>query len=243
MTAEKVLTIASEFGELRFAYPDSGNMDAHVRAILKGETYPWPATPEGYVYDTIVDVGANIGAASLWFAARKPRRLICFEPSKGNFALLRRNLAAVPGTEFLHYGLLDRDAEMPLYHGASQPMQHSLVRSIETGQDSEAARLRRASVAFAELKIERISLLKLDTEGSEVPILRDIAPMFPRVDMFYVEYHSESDRRDIDGLMSAGYVLIHATARHAHRGVNLYMADRLANAVPLHAAMALSRPA
>ena len=238
---EKILTIASEFGALRFAYPDSGNMGEHVRATLKGEVYPWPAVPETYAFDAIVDIGANVGAAALWFAARKPRRLICFEPAAGNVALLRRNLAAVPGAEICPYGLWDRDETRPLFHGNNQVMQHSLVRSVETGAEAETATLRRASAAFAELKIDAVSLLKIDTEGAEVAILRDLAAFLPRIDMIYIEYHSEADRRAIDALLP-GFVLVRAEARHAHRGVNLYQAQRIVEAMPLHAALALGRP-
>jgi len=239
----KTLSIASELGALRFTFPDTGNMDAHVRAILTGQTYPWPILPAGYAFDTIVDVGGNVGASALWFAARKPRRLVCFEPARDNLALLRQNLAAVPGVEVHPYGLLDRDGELPLYHGKQQAMQHSLVRSIETGSDSETVKLRRASRVLAELRIESISLLKLDTEGAEIPILSDIAGMLPRIDMIFVEYHSEADRREIDAMMASGFVLSFARGEIPHRGVNLYLANRIANAVPIHAAMALDRPA
>ena len=96
---ERTLSISSDFGPLRFSYPDSGNMDEHVRATISGATYPWPGMPPGYAYDTIVDIGANIGASALWFMSCKPKRLVCFEPSRESLALLRRNVGALPGVE------------------------------------------------------------------------------------------------------------------------------------------------
>ena len=239
---ERTLSVTSEFGALDFAYPDSGNMGEHVRAILTGKTYPLPARPPGYRFDTVVDIGANVGASALWFLAQRPRRLVCFEPARDNFAYLRRNVGSLPGVEMRPWALFDRDGESKLYHGRSQNMQHSLVRSIETGEATETIALRRASAAFAELGIDSASLLKVDTEGSEVPILTDLAAILPRVDMLYVEYHSERDRRDIERMLGAEFMLAFAEAAHPHRGVNLYLASRLGDAVPAYAAMALSRP-
>lgn len=239
---EKTLTISSDLGTVPFFYPDAGNMGAHVRAILTGATYPWPATPVGYAFDTIVDIGANVGASALWFGARKPRRLVCFEPAEANVALLRRNLAALSGVEINSFGLFGYDREVRLFHGRNQNMQHSVVPSIETGDESETIALRRASSVFAELEISAISLLKLDTEGCEVPILRDMAGMLPRIDMIFVEYHSERDRKEIDSMLTPLFVLSFADSRHPHRGVNLYVANRIVEAVPIYTAMALDRP-
>src|SRR5436309_1970425 len=44
----------------------------------------------------IVDAGANIGAASLWFARRFPDcAVVSVEPEPGNFSVLRKNAAFV----------------------------------------------------------------------------------------------------------------------------------------------------
>jgi len=239
---ERTLSIASEFGPLRFTFRDSGNMDEHVRATISGATYPWPGMPTGYVYDTIVDVGANIGASALWFMSCKPKRLVCFEPSQESLTLLRRNLSALPGVEIHPWGLFDRDREVRLYHGRRQSMQHSVVPSIETRDEFETIALRRAATVFAELKLGAISLLKIDTEGCEVPILCDIVEMLPRIDAIYVEYHSERDRKEIDAILSPLFILSRADSKHPHRGVILYVAQRVVDAVPIYGAMELKRP-
>src|SRR2546425_2333013 len=44
----------------------------------------------------IVDLGANIGLASLYFADRyNPKRLICVEPNPNNIPILRHNLSGL----------------------------------------------------------------------------------------------------------------------------------------------------
>ena len=57
--------------------------------------YRFPLDQEPQV---IVDAGANIGMATLWFKARWPNAMvIAIEPDASNFALLERNLKGIPG--------------------------------------------------------------------------------------------------------------------------------------------------
>jgi hypothetical protein len=72
---------------------------------------------------TIVDVGANIGAASLYFWLHAPdARIIAIEPNTANLERLRLNLAQVPGAVILpkalagQRGCIDADGEAPGIH-------------------------------------------------------------------------------------------------------------------------------
>ena len=237
------MSVVGAWGNRQFRYADPNNkLDSAIREILAGKAYPLPIRPPNYVFDTIVDVGANVGASALWFLSQNPRRLVCFEPSAENFAHLQSNLAGLPNVEAHQYGLFSRDVDVPLYRGKHQNMQNSVVRSVETTDVAETIKLRRATTAFAELGVDRISVLKIDTEGCEVPILADIAALLPRVDMIYAEYHSEQDRREIERTLTPQFVLGFANGKHPHRGVNLYLANRLVAAVPIYGALALKRP-
>jgi FkbM family methyltransferase len=67
-------------------FPQSRAIHAAYKAILDAGKIP-----------VIVDAGANIGAASLWFSSQFPRaRIIAVEPESRNAALCRRNLAKTP---------------------------------------------------------------------------------------------------------------------------------------------------
>jgi FkbM family methyltransferase len=240
----KVLNLVTNWGDRQLHYSDPNNkLLIAIREILSGKAYPTPAKPEGYVLDTIVDVGANIGASALFFLAQNPRRMVCFEPSAENFGFLRQNLTGLANVETYQWGLFSRDCDVPLYRGKHQNMQNSVIKSIETGDAYETIKLRRASAVMAELNIDRISILKLDTEGCEVPILTDLAALLPKVDLLYLEYHSEQDRRDLDAILAPNFILATAEAKCPHRGVNLYMAKRMVDGVPIYGAMALPRPA
>ncbi|HZZ39065.1 MAG TPA: FkbM family methyltransferase, partial [Acidobacteriaceae bacterium] len=69
--------------------------DLHIlHTIIRGEEYaPLAASLDPMAPIFFLDLGANIGAASLYFLNRYPRaRVLAVEPGAGNAGLCRRNL-------------------------------------------------------------------------------------------------------------------------------------------------------
>jgi FkbM family methyltransferase len=229
---------------ISFHFPNSGNMTDHLRSILSGKDYPPVPLPAGYKVSTIVDVGANVGAAALWFlSSAQDARLVCFEPAQENFNCLLQNLRSFPKAEVYHYGLFSRDKTTALHLGVSQCMQHSIVASCETGNATETIVLRKASVEFDRLGLKEISILKIDTEGCEVPILEDLGrDRLSCVDVIYLEWHSEDDRHAIDSMLAEQFMMVRASVNFPHRGNAAFLAQRLANSIPRIAAFCIERP-
>lgn len=178
--------------KLPFRFTDSGNMKQHLQSILSGKDYPSPPLPSDHKISTIVDIGANVGAAALWFLTAAPdARIVCFEPSRVNFECLRHNLETFREAEAYHCGLFSAERTATLHLGANQCMQHSIVASRETGDATETIQLKRASSELDRLGLKEISVLKIDTEGCEVPILEDLgAERLSHIDLIYLEWHS-----------------------------------------------------
>jgi FkbM family methyltransferase len=226
----KTVRFQSNGRRFGFEYPDSGNMAAHLQKIFAGTEYPLLPL-RGYAPRLIVDVGANIGATAVFFALNYPSaKLLCYEPARENAVFLERNVAPFPQVETRTCGLAAEAAAARLYHGNSQSMQHSLYRSSETTAHYETIELRAAGIELAE--IPDGSILKLDTEGAEVPILRALAGRMSALDMIYLEYHSEEDRRAIEAMLAADFVLASSHASWPHRGSNQYVARRLTARFP-----------
>ena len=117
---------------------------------------------------------------------------------------------------------------MPLYRGTSQTGQNSLVSNTETtSAPTETVRLVKASREAAERGWNHISILKLDTEGCEVPILSELLGSVPDIELIYCEYHAEDDRRTIDALVADRFCLYWGTATKLHQGTCLYMSRSL----------------
>src|SRR5262249_4812674 len=79
---------------------------------------------------------------------------------------------------------------------------------------------------------KHISILKLDTEGCEVPILTDFLAVVPEIDIIYCEFHSEEDRRRIEAIVADRFILYWAKVDCPHLGICVYLAKALARKYP-----------
>jgi FkbM family methyltransferase len=174
--------------------------------IFSGKSYPLMSFA-GEV-KTIVDIGANIGAATVYFSVCYPAaRVFSFEPSPRNQTLLQANTADLPQVKAFPYGLFDCDRPAVLYHGLHDSVENSIAKGRYLTDASDPIALRDTGTVFQELNLKAIDILKLDTEGCEVPILLSMRKWIPETGVIYVEFHSERDRLEIDRLLSPTHVL------------------------------------
>jgi FkbM family methyltransferase len=147
---------------------------------------------------TIVDLGANIGFASLYFAAIYPSaRMVAVEPNRENFELLRTNLS----------GLIREGRCIPLQAAvwsarkslAVDPKWQVGAYNAFRLLDQEATQ---SSNEFVEgftmdeilliSKLPTVDLLKVDIEGAEVELFRNDISWLSRVRAIAIEFHGQS---------------------------------------------------
>jgi FkbM family methyltransferase len=157
-----------------FAYPDGSLIGDYVGRANEWDTIlrviAATALPDEPV---ICEVGSNIGASILQiFAARPKARVVVIEPSDRFRRFLVRNLEAAgqKGTEVLDLALGEEAGELVLHNNAS-------TASIESAAyDGHEARGRqRVEVATLDglwAARDRMDLLKIDTDGHELAILK-----------------------------------------------------------------------
>jgi len=202
----------------------SGFQIAHD--IFAGTTYPHVH----FVSDvkTVLDIGANIGAASVYFAMHYPGAIVyAFEPASAPFSLLKPNTAPFRNVATFNFGFNSQEGQGLLYHGKQDSVESSVCPSPRTDTDPEQIQLMSAPKFLTTHAIERIDILKLDTEGCEVPILRSLQKHLPEIKLIYVEYHSDRDRRLIDGLLAETHVLWRGHVPLAYRGEFCYLNRKL----------------
>lgn len=193
------------------------------KEIFEGRTYP--QNPLFGKVELIVDIGANIGAATLFFAANHPNaRIFSFEPTPSTFELLAKNTSVLAQVKAFPFGLSDKDDECLIYQGNMDSVTNSILKSPETSGQGTKIQLRKALDVLKSEAIERIDILKIDTEGCEVPILQSIGELIPAVGVVFLEYHSERDRLVLDGLLSPTHTLFSGRIVAPHRGELCYVA-------------------
>ena len=136
---------------------------------------------------TVLDIGANVGAASLYLATSYPEaRIYAFEPGSDALSLLQKNVAPLRNVTVFPFGLYSRDMTLDLFHGKNDSVESSICASTRTEHESEQIRLVDVSRFLFEQGIEKIDVLKIDTEGCEVPILQSLSKWLPDVKVLYV---------------------------------------------------------
>lgn len=203
-----------------FAFPATPFMKELVTEIFAGRTYPGIDFLADRV-DLVLDIGANIGAAAVFLSLAYPQaRVAAYEPAAEPFALLETNAGPHPRIAVRKAAVSDRDGEATLHLGSEGSQTNSMVASFMTTVATETVPTVRAADVFRkEADQASCIVLKVDTEGCERPIFRDLEPLLARIAVVYLEYHAEADRQAIDRMLTgAGFLLFAGHSPHPHRG-------------------------
>lgn len=120
-----------------------------------------------YAGGVMLDIGANIGNHSLFFA-RYYDHVIAFEPHPRTFQLLSANAQLLPNITAQHVGLSDHDGAAELQFNPGN-MGGATLSNVGAAQKIQIA-LRRLD-GMDDIKNLPIRLIKLDAEGHEVKLL------------------------------------------------------------------------
>jgi FkbM family methyltransferase len=175
------------------------------RAILAGATYPH--IPFAGEVATIVDAGANVGAATVFLAHHHPTaRIHAVEPGAAARAFLERNVAGLPNVTVHPIALADADATTRLFHVEGDIGQASLLDS-DDAVGSEEVTVRAAGAWATEQGIDRIDILKVDVEGYEVAVLESLGALVAGTKVIHLEYDDRRARRRIEELLAPTHEL------------------------------------
>jgi FkbM family methyltransferase len=168
---------------------------------------------------TFIDIGANIGAYSLFVAARAGRgaRILAVEPQPEIFARLAFNIAQNPfGTvKAVACALADKPGELTLFIDPTNRGESS-VRILNSSAGTSVKVPAMTLLALVEGEgYERIDAMKLDVEGAEdlilEPFLRD-APQALWPGFIVIEDSRQRWQTDLVGLLErSGYKLVAQT--------------------------------
>jgi FkbM family methyltransferase len=215
-TAATAQLVLKRFNGLELTMPSDNRIDQDATlSVLRGDSYPLITEDASLIWD----VGANVGAAALYFAQNYPNAKIeCFEPSWDVvWTCLDRNTRPYDNIRLHRYGLagVEEMREMTEWTGST------VTRSCRKQQHKYLT-----EVDEMEFRIpgdaSDVTIMKIDTEGCEVEILEALGESRAKVPIYYIEYHSESDRRKIDALLES-HVLVRSHGTYKHRGDLTYL--------------------
>ena len=173
--------------------PDGPSFLASWVEIFDREIYnfkPASAVPR------ILDCGANVGVSCLYFHQKFPgAKITAFEPDPKIFAYLKANLAS-GGCQ--HVELIAKAV-----WSSATTLRFQSEGSDAGRIDAQAGKnvIEIPTVRLRDFLDEPVDLLKMDIEGAETEVIRDIAPDLNRVENIFVEYHSFAGRPQSLGIL------------------------------------------
>lgn len=136
----------------------------------------------------IIDCGANIGLSVIYLKQHYPdARIVAFEPDTLNFELLQKNIKNfdLEKVELRKEAVWIENTDLSFSNDGTMGSKITEAGSHHV----KAARL-------ADLLIQKIDFLKIDIEGAEYTVLKDIADRLHYVQSFFLEYHGSFAQRN-----------------------------------------------
>ncbi|MDR7372333.1 FkbM family methyltransferase [Flavobacterium aquidurense] len=165
--------------------PDSASFIFMNKEIFKDEIYRFKTSNKT---PYIVDGGANIGLATIYLKLLYPdSNIIAFEPDPEIYMILEENIKTFNFTdvELLQKGIWNDNIILSFSsEGADGGLIADLDKSIATTSKSIEV------ISLKPYLKKKVDFLKLDIEGAETIVLKDIEDDLIRVDRIFVEYHS-----------------------------------------------------
>ena len=161
----------------------------NVLEVFAFGAYDLPSV-DRYSVRTVIDIGANIGAATLWFSQKFPlAHVLAVEPGSQTASRLKANIhrnGLSNRVEVITAAVGAQEGAGSLIPGYSSALSH-LDPSGRTGEVVSVITL---EGLFARVQDGEIDLVKLDCEGSEYEIILGVTPgVIARVRNLVAEYH------------------------------------------------------
>jgi FkbM family methyltransferase len=132
----------------------------------------------------VIDCGSNIGLSIIYIKQLCPSAtVIGFEPDEKNYDLLQKNLQSLQLTDVI-------------LHKAAVWTENKLLQFTVTGtmgssisSTATAKTIPVEGIRLKDLLIKKVDFLKIDIEGAEYDVLKDIESELKFVQNLFIEYH------------------------------------------------------
>ena len=138
----------------------------------------------------IIDCGANIGLATIFFKQLYPKsKIICFEPDPQLFKMLKFNLMQFNYNDIDIYNCAIWTANKTLIFENDQSWGGKIVNN------SSKKTINVSALDFKKFVNQKVDFLKIDIEGAEYEVLKDsMSLIINNVENIFFEYHSDSNK-------------------------------------------------
>jgi FkbM family methyltransferase len=197
--AESAAALEERFLDYRLSFFDYPTLVGLLDEIFVERVYDFKtASPT----PLIVDCGSNIGLSALYFKRSYPdAHVLCFEPDQEAFAQLSKNVQNnnLQGVELHCRAVLDKQGPVSFF--SDQDHRNRVGMSVTRRLADRGMRLdeNRVEAVLLSAYLDRtVDLLKLDVEGAELKVLRELAEKkkLELIQQMVIEYHYDRSNAD-----------------------------------------------
>ena len=160
------------------------------RQIFMARDYDHPMPEDVSV---VVDAGANVGYASLWFAHRFPgARIVALEPDRSSFRQLTINCRGMKQCALIEGALWSHDGTIGLQmtEEDGKPLPHMARQTWESAEGLRQVPAMSVTSLMERLELDHIDIFKIDIEGAEREVFgAGDRSWIDKVRVFIIEIH------------------------------------------------------
>ncbi len=148
----------------------------------------------------ILDLGANVGYTSLYFAARYPyAKILALEPDPSNFTQLKKNISGYKNIYPVHGAAWNEPVNMEIKEEGASEWERTVIES-----DSGEIKAYTIPMLMTEIGEEHVDLIKIDIEGAEKALFSSNTEWLDKTDIIIIELHD----RMIEGCSSTFFTAL-----------------------------------
>ncbi len=170
----------------------------------------------------IVDAGANIGMATLYYAQRFPHaRILAIEPEESNFSMLKQNCGHLANVTLIQAALWGESKELTLCDAQAEKWAFAVAEKSDGNLSTPGIRGITIPEILQMVAHSKIDILKLDIEGAELALFSaNPQAWLPCVGNIVIELHD----RFVDGCARTFYrAIAEFDYRQEVRGENVFI--------------------
>jgi len=162
-------------------YNDGPSLYEQYRQIFINEIYAFPNYKDS---NYIIDCGANIGTSVLFFIKNCPHaKIIAFEPNPEIYRTLKKNTEKLDNVEIKSSAVWSYDGQIEINVDLADAS--SITSNIQGSK-----KITVESERLLPYLDKQVDFLKIDVEGAELEILKDIKDKLHNIKNIFIEYHA-----------------------------------------------------
>jgi FkbM family methyltransferase len=201
LSAKRYTTLDVEINGLKLRIPDAPSFLFSYKEIFNEEVYFFKSKKKNLY---VIDAGANIGLSTIYFKKLYPNaEILAFEadPKIAEFFIQNMSSNGITDDITLIKKALHTDSGLYLSFSSEGADAGSLSKEKNRLTDIQVE-----TVKLSDYINKTVDYLKIDIEGSEYNVIKDIEPKMHLIGRMFIEYHSfvgqEQNLHEILGILS-----------------------------------------